>query len=85
MQPIFKPHSVYQQELFSLKFNGLTTEDHTSRLIDRAVEKLNIPNSQYKGGRTLSYHPKMLLKILFYGYLKNTHIYTKLWRAFEEI
>ena len=86
MQPIFKPHSVHQQELFPLNLNDLIAEDHSARLIDRVVKKLDIPDiiSQYKGGGTSSYHPKMLLKILFYGYLNNTYSCRKLARAVEE-
>ena len=86
MQPIFKPHSVHQQELFPLDLNNLIAQDHSARLIDRVVEKLDIPDiiNQYKGGGTSSYHPKMLLKILFYGYLNNTYSCRKLARAAEE-
>ena len=86
MQPIFKPHSVHQQELFPLNLNDLIADDHSARLIDRVVERLDIPDiiNQYKGGGTSSYHPKMLLKILFYGYLNNTYSCRKLSRAVEE-
>src|SRR3970282_216065 len=75
MQPVFKCHSVHQQELFPLNLNDLISENHSARLIDSVVERLEIPDiiSQYKGGGTSSYHPKMLLKILFYGYLNNTY------------
>ena len=75
MQPVFKCHSVHQQKLFPLNLNDLISENHSARLIDSVVERLEIPDiiSQYKGGGTSSYHPKMLLKILFYGYLNNTY------------
>lgn len=86
MQPVFKRHSVHQQELFPLNLNDLISENHSSRLIDSVVEKLEISEiiSQYKGGGTSSYHPKMLLKILFYGYLNNTYSCRKIAKAVKE-
>lgn len=86
MKPIFKPHSVHQQALFPLNLNDLVAENHSARLIDSVVEQLEIPDiiNQYKGGGTSSYPPKMLLKILFYGYLNNTFSCRKLAKAIEE-
>jgi transposase len=86
MQPVFKQHSVHQQELFPLNLNDLISENHSARLIDSVVERLEISEiiSQYKGGGTSSYHPKMLLKILFYGYLNNTYSCRKIAKAVKE-
>ena len=86
MQPIFKHHSVHQQELFPLNLNALISENHSARLIDSVVERLEIPDiiSQYKGGGSSSYHPKMLLKVLFYGYLNNTYSCRKIAKAVKE-
>lgn len=63
MQAVFKSHSVHQQTLFPLDLNALIPE-HSARLINSVVEKLEISDiiSQYKGGGTSSYHPKMLIK-----------------------
>ncbi|MEZ7505178.1 transposase [Flavobacterium sp. Arc2] len=86
MQPIFKHHSVHQQELFPLNLNALISENHSARLIDSVVERLEIPDiiSQYKGGGSSNYHPKMLLKVLFYGYLNNTYSCRKIAKAVKE-
>lgn len=86
MQPVFKSHSPHQQSLFPLDLNTLIAENHSARLIDSVVEKLEIPDiiSQYKGGGTSSYHPKMLIKILFYGYLNNTYSCRKIAKAIKE-
>lgn len=86
MQAIFKPHSVHQQTLFAIDLNVLIAENHSARLIDSVVEKLEIPDiiSHYKGGGTSSYHPKMLIKILFYGYLNNTYSCRKIAKAVKE-
>ena len=60
MQVIFKLHSVYQQTLFLLDLNVLIPENHSTRLIDSVVDKLEISDiiSQYKDGGTSSYHLK---------------------------
>ena len=42
MQPVFKEHSVHQQELFPLNLNDLISENHSARLIDSVVERLEI-------------------------------------------
>lgn len=86
MQAIFKLHSVHQQTLFPLDLNTMIPENHSARLIDSVVDKLEIPDiiSQYKGGGTSSYHPKMLIKVLFYGYLNNTYSCRKIAKAITE-
>ena len=86
MQAIFKSHSVHQQTLFPLDLNVLIPENHSARLIDSVVERLEIPEiiSQYKGGGTSSYHPKMLMKILFYGYLNNTYSCRKIAKSVKQ-
>lgn len=86
MQAIFKSSSVHQQNLFPLDLNALIPKNHSARLIDSVVEKLEIPDiiSQYKGGGTSSYPPKMLIKILFYGYLNNTYSCRKIAKAVKE-
>jgi len=42
MLPAFKPHSVHQQDLFPLNLNDRIPENHSARLIDSVVEKLEI-------------------------------------------
>ena len=86
MKVVFKPHSVHQQELFPLNLNDLVSFGHSARLIDQVVEKLDISSitALYKGGGASSYHPKMLLKILFYGYLNNIYSCRKIAKATTE-
>lgn len=67
MQPVYKHHSLHQQTLFPLDVNTLIVENYSARLIDSVVDRLEIPSiiSLYKEVGTSSYHPKMLLKIVF--------------------
>ena len=48
----------------------LIPEGHLVRVVDKMIEELDIEPliRQYKGGGTSAYHPKMLLKVIVYGY-----------------
>jgi len=83
---IFKPYDPSQQLLLPPSLNELIPVDHPVRVIDEVIEKidLDILLEQYKGGGTSSYHPKMLLKILVYGYLSNIYSSRKLEAATRE-
>jgi hypothetical protein len=37
IQPVFKPHSVHQQDFFPLNLNDLIPENHAARLTDSVV------------------------------------------------
>src|SRR5690606_23057073 len=59
---------------------------HPVRLVNEVVEKLNIDHivSRYKGGSTTSFHPRMMIKVLFYAYLSNIYSCRKIERALQE-
>ncbi|GHS84964.1 hypothetical protein FACS1894201_04120 [Bacteroidia bacterium] len=46
------------------------------RLVSQIIDKLDISKiiDTYKGGGTSSYHPRMMLKIVVWGYLNNIYI-----------
>ncbi|MBX0335634.1 transposase, partial [Pontibacter sp. HSC-14F20] len=56
---------------------------HPVRLVDRVVDELNLDRimATYKGGGTSSYHPRMLLKVLFYAYFQNIYSCRRIARA----
>lgn len=60
----------------------LIEENHPVRIVDRVIDKIDIQPliKTYKGGGTSSYHPRMLLKVVIYSYLRN--VYST--RAIEE-
>jgi len=60
--------------------------NHPVRLVNEVVDKLNIEHIiwQYKGGGTTSFHPRMLVKVLFYAYLSNIYSCRKIERALQE-
>jgi transposase len=53
----------------------LIEQDHPVRIVNEVIEQIDIDAliKNYKGGGTSSYHPRMLLKVLVYGYLRNVY------------
>ena len=49
--------------------------NHPVRVVDRVIDQIDILPliSTYKGGGSSGYHPRMLLKVLIYGYLRNIY------------
>jgi transposase len=86
MQPVFKEYSQGQGVLFPERLDDYIPESHVVRLVSTVVDKLDISSilSTYKGGGTSSYHPRMLLKVLFYAYLNNIFSSRKIEKALNE-
>ena len=83
---VFKEQLGHQVVLFPQSIGERIPEAHPVRLVDRVVDELNIERilATYKGGGTSSYHPRMLLKVLFYAYLNNIYSCRRIARALEE-
>lgn len=64
----------------------LIAAGHPVRVVNEIIDKINLQPllDQYKGGGTSSYHPKMLLKILVYGYVRNIYSSRKQEAAVKE-
>ena len=73
MEVVFKPYDQNQIMLFPPALDELIPENHPARLISWVVDRLDISPimKTYKGGGTSSYHPRMMLKVLFFAYLLN--------------
>jgi len=72
---MFKTYSNQQMLLLPPSLEELIEENHPVRVVNRIVDKIDINCliKSYKGGGTTSYHPRMLLKVLIYAYLRNTY------------
>jgi transposase len=83
---IFKSTNQNQPSLFPFNFDALIDKNHPVRLIDKVIDKLDVTKiiNSYKGGGTSSYHPRMLLKIVIYGYLSNLFSSRKIGDALRE-
>ena len=74
LSPTFKPYDNRQiQMIFDIE--ALIPENHVARVVDEMVEA--VPDEQlfshYKGGGRSPYHPKMMLKIILYGYSQKVY------------
>jgi len=83
---VFKNYSLAQGMLLPPSLEELIAKNHPVRVVNEVIEAINLEllEKAYKGGGTSSYHPKMLLKILVYGYVTNTYSSRKLEAAAKE-
>ena len=72
---MFKTYSNQQLLLLPPSLEELIEETHPVRVVNRVIDKIDISPliKSYKGGGTTSYHPRMLLKVVIYAYLRNTY------------
>ncbi len=74
-KPVFKSNLQGQFSLFPARLDQNIPENAPVRLVNQIVDKHDISDIEktYKGGGTSSYHPRMMLKILFYAYMNNIY------------
>lgn len=82
----FKAVTSQQSVLFPINLSDKIAANHPVRLVNQIVDQLNIDDilSSYKGGGTSSYHPRVMIKILFYSYLNNVYSCRKIERQLQE-
>ncbi|MEN9568673.1 MAG: hypothetical protein RLZZ69_3869 [Cyanobacteriota bacterium] len=83
---VFKNQTSNSPELFPINIFDKIPENHPVRLVDSVVNSLDISEiiKLYKGGGASAYHPRMMIKILFYGYLSNVYSCRKIAKALTE-
>ena len=83
---VFKELTSNQNVLFPVSLSEKIASNHPVRVVNSDVEALDISSllSVYKGGGTSSYHPRMMLKVLFYAYLNNIYSCRKIERSLQE-
>ncbi|MFZ6665152.1 IS1182 family transposase [Peijinzhouia sedimentorum] len=83
---VFKDYNSNQLLLLPPNLEDLIESNHPVLIVQQVIERLDIQPilRKYKGGGTSSYHPKMLLKVLVYGYLSNIYSSRKLEAATKE-
>ena len=85
-EKLFKSYQQGQVNLFPPSLASLIPEGHPVRTINKVIDQLDIGPIllKYKGGGASSYHPRMMLKILVYGYVRNTYSSRKIEQAVKE-
>ena len=83
---VFKDYNPKENLLFPPNLSELIDDKHPVKIVSNIIDGLDIKNliKSYKPGGTSSYHPKMLLKILIYGYLSNIYSSRKMEQALKE-
>lgn len=82
----FKNQTGNSPELFPVNIFDKIPENHPVRLVDSVVNLLDISDiiKNYKGGGCSAYHPRMMIKLLFYSYLSNVYSCRKIAKALTE-
>lgn len=85
-RPVFKAYTQSQPSLLPPSLDDLIPEKHPVRVVSRVVDGLDLSSliSGYEGGGASSYHPRMLLKVVVYAYLRNVYSTRKMEEQLSE-
>lgn len=80
---VFKDYNHNQCLLLPPSLEELIDPNHPVRAVNQIVDNIDIDPLiiKYKGGGTSSYHTKLMLKVLIYGYLTNLYSNRKIEQA----
>ena len=69
----FKEYIQNKNELFGYSFDDFIPQNDPVRILDSIVENLDIRKiiNRYNNVGCPGYHPKMMIKIIIYAYLRN--------------
>jgi len=83
---VFKEYNQQQIQLLPPSLDDLVPAQHLVRVVNQVVEKLDLSSiiNQYEGGGTSAYHPKMMTKVLLYGYAMKIYTGRKLAKALSQ-
>ncbi|WP_418791688.1 IS1182 family transposase [Phosphitispora sp. TUW77] len=82
---VFKPYDMNQLSL-PMSLESMIPPQHKVRAVNQVIDEIGIDPllAKYKGGGAGSYHPKMMLKVLVYGYGRKVWSSRQLARALRE-
>lgn len=85
-EPVFKDYDPSQATFLPPSLEELIGEDHQVRFISYLIDRMDISKiiATYRGGGASSYHPRLLLKILIYGYVQRISSSRRLAKATRE-
>jgi len=72
---VFKDYNFNQNLLLPPSLGELIDPNHPVRVVNQVVDNLNLDPilDKYDGGGCPAYHPRMMLKVVVYGYLTNLY------------
>lgn len=85
-KPVFKPSNQQQMMLLPPDLSDLIGEDHLVRIINSTIDSIDTCDlyALYPGGGASAYDPKMLLKVIVYGYTTGVYSSRKIEKATRE-
>lgn len=83
LKVVFKQDYQQQGTLVPLDLNDMVPPDHPVRVVNAVLDKVDISEiiKQFRPGGTSSYHPRMLLKVIVFGYISNIYSSRKIEEA----
>ena len=83
---VFKAYDQQQVLLLPPSLDELIPAGHLVRIVNSVVESLDLSSiiNQYEGGGASSFHPKMMTKILLYGYAMKIYTGRKLAKVLSQ-
>lgn len=84
--PVWKTNNQSQLSLLPPSYDDFVPDNHPVRIVNTIIDQIDISSIErtYKGGGTSSYHPRDLIKILIYAYLRNLYSSRKIEQALGE-
>ena len=72
--------------LFPPNLDDMIPDGHPVRIVDSIIDKVDIQSimDTYRGGGTSGYHPRILLKVLIFAYLRNIYSSRQIEEALKE-
>lgn len=86
LKVVFKDYNFNQNLLLPPSLEELIAPNHPVRVVNQVVDNLNLDPilAKYEGGGCPAYHPRLMLKVLIYGYLTNLYSSRKIEQALQE-
>lgn len=83
---VFKDYNPNQLLLLPPSLEVFIDPNHPVRIVNQVVDTIDLDPlvATYKGGGCSSYHPRLMLKVLIYGYLTNTYSSRKIEEALHQ-
>ena len=83
---MFLPYQQNQNFLFPRALSDFIPADHEARVVSDLLDQMNLSAfyGRYSGMGPPAYHPRMMLKVILYGFLQGIFSSRKLARACEE-
>ena len=78
--PVFRPYDQSIMPLLPPSWDDFISANHPVRVVNDVINKISLKSleSEYQGGGRANYHPRVLLKLVVFGYLSNIYSSRKL-------